>query len=1062
MPKRSERGRVGPARPDDAARRAVADDLATTILVEASAGTGKTSSLVDRLVALVATGRTTIDRLTAVTFTIKAAGQLRQRFQRALETALERETEALRRERLGAALAGLDSCFLGTIHAFAARLLRERPVEAGIDPGFVEMDEPEDGVARGEAWERFASGLFLRDDPRLARFLELGISLDDLRGAFDTFCENEDVEPVIGAEGALPDFSEARKHVEAFLERAASALPDTPPAGGWRGFAEAVRSSRRLTALLDPASAPDFVRILRVLRRRNASDRAGAFRQPFEDLRENVVKPALARWAEFVHPLVIRALAEARDDYRNWRRSSGRLNFQDLLLLARDLLRDHSGVRRALFARFAPILVDEFQDTDPIQAEILFLLTGSDTAERDWKKLTPIPGSLFVVGDPKQSIYRFRRADIETYEAVRSRIARSGRVLELTTNFRSSETLCRWMNRTFSAFFPAEATREQAADVPLSPDKTGGPEVPAVFRLASPGKGSAARPVVEHDSRRIADFIAAAVASGEYGAGDFLVLFRRRAYMNEYARALEARGVSYEIASGGAFRGSRDLEALMPLLQSVADPDNPVCLVAALRGPFFGVDDEALYGFVRAGGRFHFEREIPPASDPRIARAFGLLREGVELAETLPPGAAISRFAGRLGATASAAAEELGDSRAGNLLKAFAAARTLSGEGLDFPAVVRELDRMRQQELIEQMSVEPGRRSAVRLMTLHGAKGLEARVVFLAEPAGDPSRPRDFWIDRSVDPPLGHFRVVKKTGEWSDEEIARPAGWEAMEEAEERFDAAERVRLLYVGATRAEETLIVSVKKGASGKPAGPWAPLDPRISADLPATVQAAEAPGPPPRPQISAELDDFRRAWERRSEISARPGYGAVSVTALVHAQTGPAPPREETGRGMEWGRIVHRLLEAAMQDPAVDVASYARNLLAESDRPQQEVDDLVRLVEATRGSPLWKRACEARRRLIEVPFALVVPSAELGAGEGPAETLLSGAIDLAFEEPEGWVLVDYKSDRIAGNLAALSEWYAPQIRHYRRYWERLTGKPTRAGLYFVETGEEYWLRE
>jgi ATP-dependent helicase/nuclease subunit A len=1058
MAKRRTDGPAAPF-PDEDARRAIREDLSTTILVEAAAGTGKTRALVDRMVATIATGRATMDCLAAVTFTIKAAAQLRQRFQNALEAALREESDALRRQRLRDALARVDLCFVGTIHAFGARLLRERPVEAGIEPGFLEMDEPEDGVARGEAWERFTAGLFLRDDPRVERLIELGVPLGDLERAFDTVCEYADVEIAAEGEGPEPDFTAARRAVEAFLERAAPTIPAEPPAGGWTGFQEAVRSARRLGEILETDRARDFVRVLRVLRRSDASKQAGAFKSAADSLREDFVKPALARWAEHVHPAVMRVLSDARDEYRDWRRAQARLNFQDLLLEARDLLRDHPEARRSLARRFTPILVDEFQDTDPLQAEILMLLTGAETDERDWRRLTPVPGSLFVVGDPKQSIYRFRRADIETYEDVRTRIARSGRVLKLSTNFRSNAPLCDWINRTFSPLFPAEPSREQAGYVPLvARDASSGPA--EVFRIVCPSQGNTIKPVVTHDARRIAGNIAAALARRERTPGDFLVLFRRRTYMTDYAQALEERGVPYEIAGGGAFR-SADLAAFLPLLQTLAEPDDPVPLVAALRGAIFGVDDEALYRFMRAGGRFDARIEPPAAADPRIRRAFDLFREGARLAETLPPAAAISRFADRLGWIAATAAEPLGDSRAGNLVKALAAARKLSAEGRDFPTLVRELDRLRREDLIEQMSLEPGRPSAVRLMTLHGAKGLEAPVVFLAEPAADLPDRTHCSIDRSASPARGHFRVVVRRGERSTDEIARPSGWEPMQEREERFENAEKTRFLYVGATRARESLVVSVKRAAGGKSGGTWATLDPRLRADLP---ESAPVPPVPAAPASAASdlVAGSRARGQARRTASAAPSFHTAQVTALAHAGAGDSPLRESTGRGMEWGHIIHRLLEAAMRDASADLPALARNLFAETDRPTTDLEDALALVDAARRSPLWTRALAAKRRLVEVPFALTVPSAELGLPHPPAETLLTGAIDLLFEDESGWTLVDYKSDHIAGNLEALARWYAPQIRHYRRYWSKLTGRPTRAGLFFVETGEEVWLPE
>jgi ATP-dependent helicase/nuclease subunit A len=1052
-------GKADPPLPDADDRRAIREQLTTTLLVEASAGTGKTQSLVDRMTALVATGTTPIERLSAVTFTIRAAAQLRQRFQNAIEKALRDEPDDARRSRLDSALAGIDSCFVGTIHAFAARLLRERPVEAGLDPRFREMDDPEDGVARNEAWDRFAESLFFEADARLARLIELGIPLDDLRGAFQTICENSDVEAAAGPRGPEPDFSRARETIGAFLDGAAATLPPEAPRGGWTKFQEAVRRAQRLRALLDPNRGADFVQILRVLKSSKSTEGAGPFRKPLEALQDQFVKPSLAAWAEFVYPDVMAVLLDARDRYARWRRREGRLNFQDLLVCARDLLRGHPRVREALRERFTPILVDEFQDTDPIQAEILFYLTGDRIDERDWRRLAPVPGSLFVVGDPKQSIYRFRRADIQTYQAVRERIARCGRVLSLRANFRANAPLCDWVNGVFGRFFPKTANREQPADAPLVARRSDAPAGPVVFRIETrvPGRGN--QPVIDHDARRIAEAIAASVAAGERRPGDFLLLFRKRRYMADYARAIENRGVPYEQGGGDAFGDSQELEDLLVVLAALADPDNPVPLAAALRGPVFGVDDEALYRFAQAGGRFSFRSDVPLTADPRLREAFGIFRSAEALVDGLPPAAAIARISERLGWIARTAARELGESRAGNLLKALAAARKLSAEGRDFRSVVAELQRLRLESLIEQMSVEPGRPDAVRLLTLHGAKGLEAPVVFLAEPASKGGRERSYWIDRESDPPRGHFRVSRRFGEHGDDEIARPPEWELMEVLEKQFDEAENKRLLYVGATRAKDMLVVSLKTSREGRASGPWAEFAPHLAAELP-------QPAPPPprdepqgeRPPPDLAAFQHRRAEDRR--LCAVRRYAVASVTALAHAREGPAPGREDTGRGMEWGRIIHRLLEALMRDASLDLRAYAANLFAEEERPPDDLPEAVRLAEAVRDSGLWRRALAAKRRMVEVPFALTVPSVELSVTEGPADTLLTGAIDLLFEEDAGWTLVDYKSDRVAGRLAALTEWYAPQIRHYRRYWERLTGRPTRAGLFFVETGEESWL--
>jgi ATP-dependent helicase/nuclease subunit A len=1041
--------------PDADARRAIREELGVSLLVEAAAGTGKTTSLIERMTALIRTGATTVDRLSAVTFTIRAAAELSERFQTRLEAAA-RGAAGLEKDRLEAALARLDSAFIGTIHAFCARLLRERPVEAGVDPGFAEMDEPENAAARLEAWERYKERLFTDDSPILPRLASLHVRLEDLRQTYETLSDNEDVTPAIGTEEPAPDFSSERAAVRAFLTRATADLPAETPPGGWNDYQEVVRRAERLMALRDTGDAPAFADVLDALARVRKPTEAGRLRFEYETLCRDVVEPAQKRWRRYLHPIVMRAVAPAAEEYAAWRRRNGRLNFQDLLLIARDLLRDHPQVRRAFQERFLPILVDEFQDTDPIQAEILFYLTGDDVGEKDWKKLRPAPGSLFVVGDPKQSIYRFRRADIETYGAVRDRLATHGRVLRLTANFRSSGRLCDWVNGVFVRRFPEETSPQQAAWVPLAAQRPEGE--PGVFRLLVRTPGPAVQAIVEQDSTRVARAIEALVQSGARTAGDFLVLFRTRKHMSDYARELEARGIPYELSGGGAFRDSEELKTLLPLLASISDPDDAVSFTAVLRGPLFGVDDEALYRHFRSGGRFSFRAALPRDPDPRIANACALLAEGEALARDLPPGAAISRICARLGWTAYAGARELGDSRAGNLLKAIAAARTFSTDGLDFGGVVAELDRLTNAGYIEEMSARPGRPGAVRLMTVHGAKGLEAPVVFLADPRRENDPPIRFSIDRRGAEPVGHWRVIRKADEgFGVVEYAEPPNWDAMEEEEDAFDEAEKVRLLYVAATRARDLLVVSVwKQGKSDNAQGPWCALEPFLPEDLP---EAAPAPAKEPAKaleNLAEELAGFRAETLRRRAAAARPCYSVSTVTDVAHA-TGEKPAWESTGRGMSWGRVLHGALEAAMRDPKFDLSLLVANLLVAEERPPGELAEVLKIVEGVRGSPLWKRALASPSRLVEVPFALPVDPRELGRADAPVPYVLQGVIDLVFEEDGGWVLIDYKSDTVTPeNRAALEAFYAPQIAHYRRYWERLTGRPTRAGLFFLATGE------
>ena len=238
-------------------------------------------------------------------------------------------------------------------------------------------------------------------------------------------------------------------------------------------------------------------------------------------------------------PLLVRA----RDAYRTWRRENGRLNFQDLLLEARDLLRSRPDVRRALRKRFTPILVDEFQDTDPIQAEIALFPDGGRLRREGLEEAEAVPGSLFVVGDPKQSIYRFRRADILTYQAVRDLVERSGgRVFQLSTNFRATKTSATGSTASSDSRTSSPRRRPSSKPPTCLSRRTGKRSEPARASAGGSRAGNRADPVVRVDAEQIGRHIAAAVRSGARAPEDFLILFRRRRFMGAYARVLEAHG----------------------------------------------------------------------------------------------------------------------------------------------------------------------------------------------------------------------------------------------------------------------------------------------------------------------------------------------------------------------------------------------------------------------------------------------------------------------------------------------------------------------------------------
>src|SRR5207237_503894 len=355
---------------------------------------------------------------------------------------------------------------------------------------------------------------------------------------------------------------------------------------------------------------------------------------------------------------------------------------------------------------------------------------------------------------------------------------------------------------------------------------------------------------------------------------------------------------------------------------------------------------------------------------------------------------------------------------------------------------------------IEELDVDPARTDAVRLMNLHQVKGLEAPIVFLIAPADEYGFPIELYVDRSGEESRGHFVVRREWGKGT-KDIAVPPGWDGYEQIEEQFKAAEKMRLLYVAATRAKRMLVVGFRRTTKGV-RGAWRELAGRVrdGLQLPGEVAAtqtalepalSEVEGPAARQFAEAQADIASRL-----EVAKETSYSVLPITKIAHANHAELVRAEEgLGKGMSWGRVLLRLFEAMLRDESLDVRLYAENLLKDEERDVVELTEVMRVVEAVQSSPLWKRVKAADERYVEIPFALNVLAASLALPPSPPDTLLHGTIDLVFREKNEWFVVDYKTDSTLNRLDALTEYYAPQVRLYADFWWRLTGGRTRGGL-------------
>src|SRR6202158_5683190 len=664
-----------PPAPDQAARDLIRERPDVTLLVEAGAGSGKTECLAQRMAMGVLEGRYQVQQMAAVTFTRKAAAELRARFQLTLESALAAESDPVRRERALHALRHLERLCAGPIHAFCAHLLRERPVEAGVAPGFSELDEVAEVDQRRWAGRDYLDRQRGEGAAALRELLDAGVRPVDLDRAFEKVCNYPEVAFPAG-DAPRPAPARARAALEGFWAALTALLPD----GGPREATCSVQRRMR-----------EFTRRLRVA--------------SLDDPR--VVAELAAEWE-----------GEPRVVQKWWPR--GKTDKERVEALFNALPRDTLPFRAALQEKYRWLFVDEFQDTDPIQAEVILLLAGAPSTERDWTRVPLQPGALFVVGDPKQSIYRFRRADIDIYQAVRQRIeATGGQVATLTSCFRSVPALCDWINRAFGQLFPTEPTPHQPGFAGLQAARAEREPAFGVRTIEIPDAVAGGDAAARFDAEVIARFIRAQVDARRRAPGDFLVLTRTRRALPIYTRAIEAFRLPVEVSGGAAFAQSTAVTALADLLRALTDPDDGPAVVGVLRGPLFGLSDPELFRHRQAGFGF-----LVPA--PNLAEMSGPVGEALramprmyEWTRRLPAPAAVERVLEATGLLAPTAAGSPGGAEAGDLLHAVDRIRQVTEEGGTLADAAEALIEDLSSAEVESVPLEPGRTNVVRVMNLH-------------------------------------------------------------------------------------------------------------------------------------------------------------------------------------------------------------------------------------------------------------------------------------------------------------------------------------------------------
>ncbi|WP_245819653.1 UvrD-helicase domain-containing protein [Rhodococcoides yunnanense] len=1067
---------------DHVDRHRIEIDTSATLFVEAGAGSGKTHSLVRRICHLVLDGGIELDRIAAITFTEKAAAELRERVRTHLSSF---EGDVADR-----AMRQIDTAAIGTLHSFAARIVSEHPLEAGVPPRVAVVDAMGSQLSFERRWRRMRAALFadesaspsgLADAMRI--ILGAGASLDQVRTLADALDRSWDRLTVADTAPTM-----VVADIETLL-RAADEVVDlatdcSDPSDGLAVWLSAVAQwrldmagAKSTTAWIALASDDGFPKPGNS-RGRGANwvggtARVNEIRAAVKELKESVLAER-TRYVASALAIVVHHLSRVIVDEAAERKRRGELEFHDLLVHARNVLRNKD-VRQRVHDSYQRIMLDEFQDTDPLQLEIARLIVdGPDTV-----------GRLFTVGDPKQSIYRFRRADIASYMAARD-TTDADDVVRLTTNFRSTKPVLDWVNSVFGMLVAADGYI-QPEYTPLDP-APGRPEWsverglgPAPFVFEDSGDEvedehllSPAQVLRAHESRDVARVIATALdqgwqkevgRSGEYAhqpiaLSDICILIPSRAVLPFLERSLDKAGIEFRSEASSLVYSTQEVHDLLATCRALADTANEAAVVASLRTPLFGCGDDDLLRWKAAGGRWEWWSDKPVGlDDSPVAAGLAYLKSVWSELALFSPGALLSRLA----ADRRVFEVSMDSPRHRDVWRRlrFVIDQAHAWFGEDGGDLRDYLDWAQTQQdenarVTEAVLPEVGV-NAVRIMTMHAAKGLQFPMVIVAGMSGN-------------------FRPMSEPVVWDDDGAmhlnvsagVQSVDYKAVAGIERAHTEAERVRLLYVACTRAESFLAVSGYVGASqswGKTLAVGLVGVPNVVPDLIDPVRVED--GAHSGASTLESWDEWQAETYHVAATSSLPS--TVSATQIAHGTlpvheqvleeyrsagllfakvsdevVGPAVGSTESGTGL--GIALHAVVEMVPLDTALDSAFDEKARAAGGLAGLVDLDRFVLLARSVFSSEPVVRA-SAREHWQEMQLAGVSPSGDV---------VVEGIADLVYREDDGsLVIVDYKTD-VAVTSETLEAYWA-QLSVYADLLTRATGEQVSGVvLVFARPGE------
>lgn len=1088
---------------DQEHRERAIHDLTKSYIIEAAAGTGKTTLLVSRILNLIKKGEASLEEIVAITFTEKAAGELKVKLREKLEEILLTTNDSIEQDRLNQAIYGLERMQVTTIHSFCASLLRERPVEARLDPNFEVADELTASLLQAEVWEEWLAREMDQVHPDLRRAVLLGMRDRQLEKLGGVMLNHRDVldylpSPDSNRMGPADPFVRFMKdRLKELNDLRNQCRDEKDPA--FQKIEELNQQALELESFTSEEERETFIfqkisigstKKLGAQARWKSKESLETVRNVISQISE-ALERAKASIADSTLIGLVGRLVGYVEAYQKAKQERNVLDFNDLLLYARQMLVDHVEVREYFRNRYRFLLVDEFQDTDPLQAEIVFFLSEME-GERPalkWSDVKVSARRLFLVGDPKQSIYRFRRADIEMYEDAKKGMG-SERILTISQNFRCAPSIVRVVNKIFSELIQRSHQGDyQPEYVPLYLGRKVAtlPSRHGLILLYPPKEKTSGFPNVEEqrrwESRCISAFIQRLVREERWQVWDEscqalrpvelkdIAILMRTYHPLEYLEdALRSYEVDYRIIGGRYFYRRQEVEDLLSVIRAIDHPYDQVSLIAALRSPFFGISDEEIFLFCQKGGVLNYLRE---AGGTALEKPFQLLRELHEMRNQTSVAAVLHRLYEATNGLILFLLKPQGEQRVANLIKIGDTARALAERGrLSFRGFVRWLAERQDEEAEEEEppTLERGD-DYVKLMTIHRAKGLEFPVVILTDLAYEGNKGREFIVDRK------NQRVAIKVG--SKEAKFWTRDYEELSEWERIRGEAEEKRLLYVAMTRARDFSVLPLywAKEKNGEPhveegsflryVQKYFPRPGEVSIsewkddfmaydtgslELKMKGGSAFPSKLNPEREIGEEAKQIlfkRREWKNLQEQFKRQASEGRSITTATEEV-------EEVERDDEWdvspmakgegaifGRLVHRLFERLnWNEPHLleKIAEREGRSLGATESMIKRAEEMVR---TALDSEMMKRVLRSEHFQKEVPFAYKKDG-----------TLFEGVIDLVFKEKDGLVVLDFKTDSVQQeDLNSRRLHYQPQVEVYSEALRTIFGqRPKEVILFFL----------